>query len=125
MGPWCFCEGGGQQYCTPPLNTPEQINLQVASPQVVVVGFVTYESEASALPPQALFGPSENEMASLTGVTHSYSPPGRNGNGSSQVGFNMPYQMHYIRFNVTGGSNYVYKVKSGAEGALWSDLFKF
>jgi hypothetical protein len=38
------------QYCTPALNTPEQINLQYAAPTAVVVGFVTYEPDDVAYP---------------------------------------------------------------------------
>lgn len=60
---WCLNPTVGTQdpspvgpfaaYCTAPQKVPEQINLQVASPEVAVVGFVTYEDALPAGPPIA------------------------------------------------------------------------
>ena len=54
-GPWCYCatpapDSDAEQYCYPgpkTLNNPEQINLQMAKEDVIVVSFVTRE-ESSA-----------------------------------------------------------------------------
>jgi hypothetical protein len=51
---------------------PEQINLQLASGDTVVVAFVTYEAEKPTRPPSAKFGPKGGAMATVTGVTHWY-----------------------------------------------------
>ena len=60
-GPWCFCKDPlptepKAQYCAPPLKVPEQINLQLAGPNVVVVGFVTYDSTNASTKPTAMCG---------------------------------------------------------------------
>ena len=79
-GPYCLCKNGaagGQAmgYCRPPMSTPEQINLQYAAADVVVVAFVTYEKAPTTAPPAAMFGEAENfaqVKKQLTGVTHWY-----------------------------------------------------
>jgi len=132
-GPWCFCKDpvigveNSSQYCTPPLNTPEQINLQYASPTAVVVGFVTYEPpNSTTAPPQArLF--LNGDMKVVTGVTHKYSPPGRNSTSTlaNATEFALPYMMHYITLPVTGGLQYNYSVRSGSSDGLWSPAYSF
>merc|ERR1711871_132941 len=84
QGPWCYCKQPQKgmpsaAYCQPPQSTPEQINLQVASPSVVVVGFVTYEHSFPAAPPVAMLGTSEQHMTEIKGVSRHYAPPGRTG----------------------------------------------
>ena len=48
--------------CKPPMSTPQQINIQVAASDTVVVGFVTFENELPASPPVAMFGPAGGEL---------------------------------------------------------------
>lgn len=52
----------------------------------------------------------------MTGVTHMYSPPGRNSTNPSAnaTEFALPYMMHYITLPVTPGMKYTYSVKSGS-----------
>jgi hypothetical protein len=135
-GPWCFCKDpvageNRSSYCTPPKHSPEQINLQLAASGTVVVGFVTYEDVAVADPPVAEFTPAGGNTTTILGVTHAYSPPGRNnttmpspGGGDGRYAY--PYSMHYVRFpKLTPGTMYTYRVKAGASNAVWSDTFEF
>ena len=130
------------QYCTPAVNIPEQINLQYAASSTVVVGFITYEPEdGTTAAPQANLQALTSERASasasasaaerapappvvVTGVTHKYSPPGRNSTNPSAnaTEFALPYMMHYITFPVTPGVQYNYSVKSGAANALCKNI---
>jgi hypothetical protein len=119
-GPWCFCAdpAAGSPtalYCSPPKYAPEQVNLQLAASDVVVVGFVTYEDALPSSPPVAMFGTSKQNMQKVLGVSHWYSPPHRNGS----TPFTPAYTMSYIKFDVTERTNYFYQVKSGSsEGEL-------
>lgn len=119
------------QYCTPQINIPEQINLQYASPSAVVVGFVTYEVGNVTTPPQARFRTATSSSNAtykvVTGVTHQYSPPGRNSSDvlKNATNFALPYMMHYITLPITPGVQYNYSVKSGSEQGLWSDEYSF
>jgi hypothetical protein len=135
-GPWCFCKDpvageANQQYCTPPKSTPEQINLQLAASGTIVVGFVTYEDSNSTAPPVAEFQPeAAAKPVNITGITHWYAPPGRSNVTSPGPGedgrYAFPYSMHYIRFSsLQEGKTYSYRVKSGSDGAVWSDTFTF
>lgn len=76
----------------PPNSVPEQINLQLASPSVVVAAFVTYEPNKPTSPAVAMFGPSPNNMTLVTGITHYYTPPGR------------VYLLHFVRFTGKHGA---------------------
>ena len=126
QGPWCFCKPGPDgslpnvtAYCDPPNGTasyPEQINLQVAASDVLVVGFVTYEKVLPAASPQAMFGKKGGTMQAVSGVSHFYTPPGR------------PYDqyvMSYIKFPTEPRTEYSYKVKSGGAACEWSEEFTF
>ena len=139
-GPWCFCRDPGHgaenssQYCTPALDTPEQINLQYASPTTVVVGFVTYELNRSATtaPPRASLmqqNPASHPGTNITiyGVTHRYAPPGRNStSGYDKAKLNtLPYMMHYVALTVEPGSKYRYQVRSGGINTIWSAEYAF
>ena len=44
---------------------PEQINLQIAGPDVVVVAFVTYDPQRPSAPPVAVLAGTQ-----ITGVSH-------------------------------------------------------
>jgi hypothetical protein len=125
-GPWCFCSdpSAGSPtalYCTPPKYTPEQINLQLAASDVVVVGFVTYEDAKPSAPPVAMFGTSKQNMKEVLGVSHWYSPPHRNGS----TPFTPAYTMSYVKFEVAERTNYFYQVKSGSSQAIFSSVFEF
>eukprot|EP00040_Diaphanoeca_grandis_P038935 m.257739 g.257739 ORF g.257739 m.257739 type:complete len:608 (-) comp35653_c0_seq1:175-1998(-) len=125
-GPWCFCQTAPgliePLYCTPAMKTPEQINLQLAAPGVIVVGFVTYEAEAVTNPPMAMYGIVGQEQSQVTGVTHKYAPPGRDGKVGDKS-FDLPYNMHYIRLQVQEHQSYTYKVLGGTSN--WSATFTF
>lgn len=106
------------QYCAPALNSPEQINLQYASPTAVVVGFVTYEVGGGATadaPPQAMLTTEQVSASSsatnvtIFGVTHRYAPHGRNGTTPpKEANLNtLPYMMHYVTLPVEPGREYV------------------
>lgn len=117
-GPWCYCAGVATT-CIAPQSVPEQINLQLAGPDVVVVGFVTYDRYTPSSPPVAelqVVG-SDDAPEQITGVSHMYyadwySPP-RN------------YTMNFVKFmNLKPRQAYNYKV-AGSAGAQWSESFTF
>ena len=141
-GPWCYCKdpAAGEnktQYCNPAAaaSAPEQINLQMAAQNVVVVGFVTYEAAlpagAAAPPnPSALFGPKGETQAVVSGVSQLYAPPSRTTAGSVDgLGrYTYPYTMSYVRFDgLAPGAEYTYKVRAGSDSAAapWSDTYTF
>ena len=119
--------------CTSGFGIPEQVNVQVASGDTVVVGWVTFEHEAPTAPPVvSVVGGTE-----VKGVTHVHVPcsvgsacigDGWNKNTSkTEHPFDRPpYYMHYVRLSeLKSRTRYTYKVKSGATGAVWSDSFTF
>jgi hypothetical protein len=69
-----------------------------------------------------MFGPAGGTLAPIPGVSHKYTPPGRDGTVSTN---SAPYMMHYIKFEVEERKSYSYKVQSGASSAEWSDEFTF
>lgn len=100
-----------------PLGVPEQINLQAASPDTVVVSFVTFEESApSQLPSAALTREGESSAQSLQGVTHTYHTPAHD----------RTYYMHFVKFSsLVPRTQYSYKVKSGGANTTWSGDFSF
>jgi hypothetical protein len=75
LGAWCYCKSSELSgYCQPREATPEQVNLQIASADTVVVGFVTYEATQNATP-FAIWGEDEGSLTKATGVTHHYLLP--------------------------------------------------
>jgi hypothetical protein len=128
-GPFCFCKGTGvAAYCMPRLGIPEQINLQYASQDTLVVGFVTYEKAppAGAEPPTAMFGKEAGTPTALTGISHwlEFAPPSESGPPTTEPRRN--YTMSFVKFtNLEPSTHYTYKVKSGAPGAVWSESFTF
>jgi hypothetical protein len=112
-GPWCYCQNGPPQYCTPPSSTVEQLNLQLAASHVVVAAFVTYE-DLPAGPAVAMLGTSKDSLRLIEGVSHKYTPPGRT------------YIMHYVPLRgLMPRQTYYYKVKSGSNDCAWSEVFSF
>ena len=135
-GPYCLCKNGAaggksMGYCTPPMSTPEQINLQYAAADIVVAAFVTYEKEPSTKPPSAMFGEAGGKGAKkmLTGVTHWYvepliSYPLVNGTAKRQNETGRNYSMHFVKFDgLKPGTKYTYKVKSPT--GTWSEEYTF
>merc|ERR1740117_194350 len=114
QGAWCVCAGGAAAewgYCTSAEYIPEQINLQLAGPDTVVVSFVTFEPSAPDGLPLAMLAGKQ-----LTGVTHTYVTPKGD----------RTYYMHFIKFaQLAPRTKYSYKVKSGSAAGAWSDTFEF
>ena len=68
-------------YCTSATGVPEQINLQLAAPDALVVSFVTFEDAAPTAPPTALLCLAGGEGAAaaptrINGVTHVHKTQG-------------------------------------------------
>lgn len=135
-GPWCFCQDPNDhenraQYCTPPKYMPEQINLQIAAADTIVVGFVTYEDTKSLTlkRPVAQFGPTGGQMITAQGISHHYAPPGRSNTttpSSYSARYAYPYTMSYVKLGpLKPHTKYSYKVKSGHDQGVWSDTFEF
>eukprot|EP01052_Picozoa_sp_SAG31_P004966 SAG31_NODE_212_length_20157_cov_9.648868_11_plen_170_part_00 len=128
-GPWCFCKDPAPNdpptaYCLPAQSVPEQINLQMAESDAVVVGFITYEASLPTNPPVAMFGEAGGKMSKLAGVSHLYAPKGHT-SGADQTK-SVPYIMHYIKLPTPKPkTKYSYKVQSGGAGAQWSEVFTF
>ena len=75
LGAWCYCKSSSMSgYCRPREATPEQVNLQIASADTVVVAFVTYELTQNATP-FVMWGEEEASLTNATGVTHHYLLP--------------------------------------------------
>lgn len=114
-GPWCYCKATGAAVsCVAPKATPEQINLQLAAPSVVVVSFVTYDVVAPTSPPVAtLAGGDLDAPKQIEGVSHMYYDPPNKRN----------YTMSFVRFSgLASRATYTYKVKSAG---AWSASFTF
>ena len=68
QGAWCYCKDPSAArlgVCRAPSSVPEQINLQIAGPDVVVVAFVTYDPQRPSAPPVAVL-----DGTQITGVSH-------------------------------------------------------
>eukprot|EP01061_Rhynchopus_euleeides_P005569 TRINITY_DN147_c0_g1_i2.p2 TRINITY_DN147_c0_g1~~TRINITY_DN147_c0_g1_i2.p2 ORF type:complete len:710 (+),score=299.28 TRINITY_DN147_c0_g1_i2:95-2131(+) len=98
-------------YCTSPLGVPEQINIQIASTDSVVLSFVTFESAAPAGNPTAVVN-----GTTYTGVTHVH----------VSVGGDRTYYMHFVQVSgLKSRQTYSYTVVSGAAGATRSPAYTF
>jgi len=112
-GSWCFCGDGTPKYCSPPENTVEQLNLQIARHDAVVAGFVTYEDLPSS-PAIAMLGTSPSSMVEVKGTSVVFTEGSRN------------YIMHYVPFrDLEPHKTYYYKVKSGSSKCAWTDVVSF
>lgn len=111
------------QRCSSGKGIPEQVNVQIASGDSVVVNFVTYENSDPTSPPVVM---NTATGKSFNGVTHKHNPC-----TSGKACTGGPYKprtlyMHFVRLSgLTPRSTFEYKVKSGGAGSVWSDTFKF
>jgi len=134
LGPWCYCEdadpagrgspSGHEAYCQPPIGVPEQINLQLASSDTVVVSFVTFDANNSSdIRAEAMLGESKDAMSTVTGVSHRYTQ-------LSETEHNN-YVLHFVKFGpLKPRQQYFYMVRSqdnsgGNDTGYWSDTFNF
>eukprot|EP01052_Picozoa_sp_SAG31_P042024 SAG31_NODE_6543_length_1982_cov_1.248540_3_plen_184_part_00 len=107
--------------CTSGHGIPEQVNVQIASGDSVVVGFVTYEDADPSDPPVV-----ELNGTQFKGVTHTHNPctVGKSCTGGPYKP--RTYYMHYVKLGgLAARETYSYKFKSGSESAVWSDTFSF
>eukprot|EP01065_Artemidia_motanka_P019005 TRINITY_DN2242_c0_g1_i1.p1 TRINITY_DN2242_c0_g1~~TRINITY_DN2242_c0_g1_i1.p1 ORF type:complete len:772 (+),score=296.86 TRINITY_DN2242_c0_g1_i1:54-2318(+) len=103
-------------YCTHGNAVPEQINVQIGSPDTVVVSFVTFESAAPKSPPTAFVGQDKAKLTAIQGVTHVH---------TTSAG-DRTYYMHFVRVSsLRPRERYYYKVQSGGQGAAQSAVFSF
>lgn len=127
--PWCVCGANKTTSCSAPYSVPEQINLQLAASDVLVVSFVTFQQALPHHPPEARWGPAaaagtapdDNAAAPVIskGVAHWYTT-------SHSAGAKRNYVMNFVRFTgLTARQKYTYSVRSGADGSQWSKNFTF
>ena len=125
--PSAFCmsaRSGKIEACTSGHGIPEQVNVQIASCDSVVVSFVTFEAAGAthSAPLVELNG----GASTIAGVTHTHNPCTV---GSSCTGG--PYKprtyfMHFVRLTgLPPRTRISYRVRGGAAGAVWSDTFAF
>eukprot|EP00658_Telonema_sp_P-2_P008830 TRINITY_DN13341_c0_g1_i2.p1 TRINITY_DN13341_c0_g1~~TRINITY_DN13341_c0_g1_i2.p1 ORF type:complete len:562 (-),score=46.84 TRINITY_DN13341_c0_g1_i2:35-1720(-) len=117
QGAFCFCDGTEEYaYCKSPLGRPEQINLQLAGPDVVVVSFVTFEATRPQSAPLARLARLGSGSVLLPGVTHTYTSPSGN----------RTYLFHFVKFSgLEPRTEYSYSVKSGGADTSWSTSYTF
>ena len=125
-GSGCFCEGLENVWddCISRLNSPEQINVQIAAPDTVVLAFVTFEKVAPTAPPEALVGRESGALKPVSDagggdVTHTFVT----GDGSRT------YYMHFVTLReLEPRGTYYYKVRSGGSAHQedgWSREYSF
>ena len=159
-GAFCYCanttattEGSLWGYCQSPPLTPEQLNLQVAGPNSVVVAFVTFgdANPEHGNAPVAQFWPSNGASGppprtppatatAAIGVTTvydtdaaPYDEAGKEPWWGVGVGTNWSfperrYFMHFVRLDgLVPGKTYHYRVRSdhGKDYSMWSTIRSF
>ena len=117
---YCITANGTQVQCQSVTGVPEQINLQIASPNSVVVSFVTFEKAAPTRPPIVMFaaGPVDDGAleTNITGVTHVH----------ETLAKDRTYYMHFVLLpDLKPNQIYHYRALSGADAAQISDTFQF
>jgi hypothetical protein len=130
-GPFCFCAGAAGAatstagYCRSPLSVPEQINLQLANEDTVVVSFVTYEQAKPTRPPEVIYtkmcrtASCGDAPKTVTGVTHWYEEGTATTKDGPHTGRN--FSMHFVKLGpLEPRTEYSYQVRGGAEGASTS-----
>jgi hypothetical protein len=119
--------------CTAPTSYPEQINLQIAAADVVVISFVTFEALLPAAPPTAQLRAAGSSSwptgpPAHRGVAHrfttSHAPHSQfcdESLPSSIPCLRRNYTMSFIRLaGLIPRRAYEYRVRSGDVGAQWS-----
>ena len=107
------------------MGVPEQINLQLASPDTVVVSFVTFLADnRTQVHAEEMFGESADSMSEVDGVSHRYQK-------LSEVEGNN-YILNFVKFGpLKPRQQYFYKVRSKDQStgdrdtSEWSDTFSF
>jgi len=95
----------------PQQGVPEQVNLQVANGDTVVVSFVTFEDSAPENPPFVIL-----DGKRVEGVTHEHKTP---------AGTRTLY-MHFVRLSgLKPRHKYPYAVSSGGKNAHLSEMYTF
>jgi len=105
-------------YCTSTKAVPEQVNVQAATADTVVISFVTFEETMPTSPPIAMvrLAGSTNSFDNITGVTHTHVTATKD----------RTYYMHFVKVTALQPRQaYEYSVKSGGAGATASDTFSF
>eukprot|EP01043_Picozoa_sp_COSAG02_P045689 COSAG02_NODE_4205_length_5628_cov_3.597938_4_plen_523_part_00 len=124
-GPFCYCDDGTGKatnttgYCRSPLSVPEQINLQLANEDTVVVSFVTYELAKPTRPPEVLYTANGGPPKTETGVTHWYVESTATTVSGPHTGRN--FSMHFVKLGpLAPRTRYSYQVRGGSDGAVYS-----
>jgi hypothetical protein len=119
---YCITANLTQVQCRSTTGVPEQINIQIASPNSVVVGFVTFEKTAPTRSPVVMYGagPKDDfnvaEDKNVTGVTHLH----------NTLKLDRPYYMHFVLLtDLKPNAVYHYRVAAGSDDAEVSDAFQF
>ncbi len=113
---YCVSARSGKvEQCTSPQHVPEQVNVQIASPDTVVISWVTFEDTPGALAPVANVTTAAGESTTFKGVTHKHLTAGKR-----------VYMMHFVKVSdLSPKAKYSYSVKSGHLLGEWSDTFTF
>jgi hypothetical protein len=118
--------------CTSGMGIPEQVNVQIASGDSVVIGFVTFEEHAPTDPPTATAngkvhtGVTHVHHACTVGVRCTGDGWDKNTSTTTHPFALRTYYMHYVKLSALAPKSVVtYTVKSGGAGAVASDTFKF
>ena len=103
-------------FCTSADGVPEQVNVQIASPDAVVVQFITFETASPSKPPSVHLGTASGKLDNIVhGVSHQHVTAG-----------GRIYYMHYVRLNgLTSRGRYYYRCQSGSSDGVPSDEFSF
>eukprot|EP00755_Sulcionema_specki_P013817 Sspe_Gene.55011::Locus_30304_Transcript_1_1_Confidence_1.000_Length_1890::g.55011::m.55011 len=114
---YCVSKTSGKlEFCTSATGVPEQINIQIASPDTVVVSFVTFETSPPAVPLVEMGTESGKLTNTVRGVTHLHHTAAKD----------RTYYMHFVRVQgLSPRATYFYKVNSGISGGKWSPEFSF
>ena len=112
--------GAGARYCSSANGVPEQINLQLASADSVVVSWITHEATAPQAPPVvelvASTPSASDATVRVTGVTHEHTTPDKD----------RVLYLHFVRLTqLLPRAKYSYTVQSGGDSSVPSKLFSF
>ena len=142
-GPICACatqvsEGDTTPHfatCTAPESYPEQINLQIAASDTIVVSFVTFEVELPSAPPVVQLRPLgvPDWTREISGVAHRYTTSHEENSQfcdksspSSIPCLRRNYTMSFVRLTgLLERRVYEYRVKSGGSTDQWSEVKTF